>query len=113
MIHETLANKSEQEIQISVSKWRKSVEARTKEQQDEITKKRLATLNARSIEEKLATKKKLKNTISNRSKERKEEIGKKHRDALKNIMNSIQNKQRSIVNECQAKEIHHMERNGW
>jgi len=66
-----------------VTKWRKAVEARTDEQQEEITRKRLISLNSRSDKEKQATKDKFENTIASRSPERKKEIGKKHSDKLK------------------------------
>ena len=59
------------------------MQSHTKEQKDEITRKRLASLNSRSDEEKLATKLKFEHTIKTRSKEQKEENSKKHSSKLK------------------------------
>ena len=80
---QTMANKSDEEKEISINKWRQSMQSHTKEQKDEITRKRLASLNSRSDEEKLATKLKFEHTIKTRSKEQKEEISKKHSSKLK------------------------------
>lgn len=54
-----------------------------KKKKNEITRKRLASLNARSDEEKKATDDKFHETLARRSEERKTEIGKKHSDGLK------------------------------